>query len=139
MVHFTGITILGSAFTSSLLFKIFCPPRLEKTNEAKTFEVGSGNASVTVFLPRTFKGFGREGQFRYRHGTIICLNTQPEAVSNYNPVSNSTYNILYVPDESVESYKTTNGWKYFSRIVGISTLPSDLAEELEWYEQFCDS
>lgn len=138
-VYLTGITVLNSAFTSTNLTKYFCPPNIVRTSEIGVFETGAVHGYITVFLPYKFKGFGQANQFRYRRGTIICLNTQPEAVSSYNPASNSTSNILYVPDDSIDLYKSTNGWKYFSKIVGISTLPADLKEELEWYEQFCDT
>ncbi len=136
IVHFTGVTGMGRAFTSSSILTLYCPPNLVKTTATWAFELSNNSSHITVFLPQTFKGFGQANQFRYRHVTIICLNPQPEAVTTQNPTSNSYSTILYVPDESVDTYKATNGWKYFTNIVGISTLPDNLASELEWYAQF---
>lgn len=139
MVHFTGVTALTRAFMSSSVLKVFCPPNCVRTTDTQTFELGPNSSRITVFLPYTFERFGGANQFRYRHGTFICLNPHPSPTTSYNVDSNAYSSVLYVPDDSVSYYQEATQWHYFNTIKGISTLPSDLAEELEWYEQFCDS
>ena len=68
---------------------------------------------------------------------IICnTDTQPTLGSKSFGSTNSTF-LIYVPDESVEAYKTATGWTtYASRIKGISELQTDNAElyaEIESY------
>ena len=139
MVHFTGVTALGQAFTSSSILKLFCPPNLIKTTDILPFELGAASSRINVFLPYSFNNFNGANQFRYRYGTFICLNPHPSPTTSNNPASNAYSSVLYVPDDSVSYYQEAVQWNYFKTIKGISTLPSDLAEELEWYEQFCDT
>ena len=57
------------------------------------------------------------------------MNTTPPTLNSN--AYNGTHSDLkiYVPDASVEAYKTATNWsQYSSRIKGISELPSDNAE-----------
>ena len=56
--------------------------------------------------------------------TVICdVSTPPSLHSDAFQASNSTFKI-YVPDESVDLYKTATNWvNYASRIYPISELP----------------
>lgn len=59
---------------------------------------------------------------------IVKALTPPTASSSIFHDTNSTF-VIYVPDASVEAYKTATNWSsYASRIKGISELPSDNAE-----------
>lgn len=139
MVHFTGVTALDRTFTSSSILKLFCPPNLIRTTTIYPFELGAAYSRINVFSPYSFNNFGAANQFRYRSGNFICLNPHPEPTTDYAVNAYASGVVLYVPDDSISHYKEELQWKHFSNIKGISTLPSDLAEELEWYKQFCDT
>lgn len=68
--------------------------------------------------------------------SVVLQSTTPPSLGSY--VWTRTNNCLfYVPDSSVEAYKTASGWSaYSNRIKGISTLQNDnptLYEEIEQY------
>jgi hypothetical protein len=68
--------------------------------------------------------------------SVVLQSTTPPSLGSY--VWNGTNNCLfYVPDSSVEAYKTASGWSsYASRIKPISELPTDnptLYEEIKDY------
>lgn len=59
---------------------------------------------------------------------FVCQATTPPTLGAANALINSTNWPIYVPDESVEAYKTTTNWNntsIVSRIKGISDLQTD--------------
>ena len=65
--------------------------------------------------------------------TVICKSITPPALSENNNFNDtpiqSGKGAIYVPDASVEAYKTTTNWRnYASRITPISQLETDNAE-----------
>lgn len=67
---------------------------------------------------------------------VVASETPPPMSSSVFSTTNSTF-IIYVPDASVEAYKTATNWsQYSSRIKGISELPIDnptLYDEIKEY------
>ena len=65
--------------------------------------------------------------------TLVILNTTPPSLGSDVFAQASTTFIIYVPDASIEAYRTASGWSAFAdRIKAISLLPN---ENLELYEE----
>jgi hypothetical protein len=54
---------------------------------------------------------------------VMLLNPTPPSCSNKTTFDNSVYNDanLYVPEESVASYKASENWGQFNHIIGVNT------------------
>lgn len=58
--------------------------------------------------------------------TVVCLPTTPPTIGNSVFSNNASGRKIYVPDESVDTYKNATGWKtsYASSIYPMSQLPT---------------
>ena len=95
---------------------------------------GLGSAKCYRFvLPSTIETFGKDVFMRRQFTYGICKATTPPAL-NGNPFTYGNKFILYVPDESVNTYKVASYWSsWASYIKGFSdfaTAYPDDAEEL---------
>ena len=87
----------------------------------------SGCYSLTsITIPSTVTNIG----VRVFYGcssltSVTCLATNPPTLANANAFQGTNANlVIYVPSESVETYKTTNIWStYASRIQAIPATP----------------
>ncbi|MGN0007421.1 MAG: hypothetical protein ACI35T_04930, partial [Alistipes sp.] len=70
-----------------------------------------------VTLPACITSIGKQTFFKCSSLTsIYCRPTTPPSLGNNALISTAT---IYVPTESVNTYKTASGWsKYASKIVG---------------------
>lgn len=57
---------------------------------------------------------------------VTCLGINPPKMESYNCFMPKTYQsaTLHVPEEAIDTYKTTNYWKYFNTIKAIDTFVS---------------
>ena len=82
----------------------------------------------TVVLPKSLESIGEFGFTACENlSAITCLATTPPVCSNY-VFSNTDKQtcMLYVPGESIDSYKTANVWKEFFNIEdGIHSVTTD--------------
>lgn len=65
--------------------------------------------------------------FEYYSGliSVTVLSTTPPTLGSYVFIGNASGRIIYVPEESVEAYKTAAGWSdYADYIQAISNLNS---------------
>lgn len=60
------------------------------------------------------------GEYAFYCGStcITCLAVVPPTIVNSDAFSNPSSKKLYVPKESVELYRTTSGWNYFTNVYG---------------------
>ena len=49
--------------------------------------------------------------------SVTCKATTPPTLESYNIMESSGVKVIYVPAESVESYKTATNWSYYSSII----------------------
>lgn len=94
---------------------------------------GCGMLSLAI-IPSTMTSMPG-GAFYYGNenlATIICKAVTPPSIQNWTfTAATQSY---YVPDESVDAYKTAANWSaYASKIKGINELPSDMYNELKNY------
>lgn len=90
---------------------------------------GCSNLELVV-LPSTLVSIG-VGTFYHcvNLKTLICNTETPPTLNSSALIDTNAELAIYVPDASVEAYKTATNWSSFaSRIKGISELPSDNAE-----------
>ena len=102
---------------------------------ANTSKQNFGNKSVleVVVLPSTLTTIAGASFNGYAKLTaVVLLATTPVSLEGTNAFTNTNNCPFYVPDASVEAYKTATNWSaYASRIKGISELPTDNAELYE--------
>lgn len=122
-LNFSG-TAYSAVFNNSALERI--------ENSGKITTIPNGNSNSGCFqrcynlrfarLPETLTSIGAH-TFRYDTAleTVICEATTPPTLgTNAFANTNSTF-LIYVPDESVEAYKTATNWSAFaSRIYPMS-------------------
>ena len=74
----------------------------------------------SVTLPATVTSIG-ERAFTYWDNlkTLICYAVTPPTLRNSNTFSDYSTPVLYVPEESLEAYQTTDCWSRFTNIVPI--------------------
>lgn len=124
-LYLPNLTGLGScAFHGTKLSKIVSLGTIEATPEGNANNNVFGNCTnlTEARLPATLT---KLGSYTFRGSTalqtIICHATTPPSMG-VNPFygTNSTF-LIYVPDASVEAYKTASGWSsYADRIRPIS-------------------
>ena len=104
-----GVTIIGSDTFE------FCPNLNSITFPSGLTEIG----------PWALKG-------AYNLASITCKATTPPALGNevFSGVSSSIP--VYVPAESVEAYKTANGWSWFTNIQPITIASGTCGDNLIW-------
>ena len=75
----------------------------------------------SVVLPETITTIGRRSFYGCTSlKTLICKATTPPTISNTDAFQNVTFNIIYVPLESVDAYKSATIWtNYASKIQAI--------------------
>lgn len=126
--------ILGS---DEAAFNALVANQLIEFNDDTITEIGSyafyeKNNLQSIYLPKV-KKIGTSS-FQYCNNLIRIFiginNINIVQLANGNVFDNTGRSIIYVPDELVENYKTTNPWSYYSyKIFGISEYPS-----VEWNE-----
>lgn len=126
--------ILGS---DEATFNALVSNQLTEFNDDTITEIGNyafyhKNNLQSIYLPKV-KKIGSEA-FRYNYNLKrIFIGIDNNEITNFN--SSASFNdigraIIYVPDELVETYRTTGQWRYIShKIFGISDYPS-----VEWNE-----
>ena len=76
-----------------------------------------GCSSLTsITFPKSVEGIGRDAFYKVK--VVYCMATQPPLLGE--PEDSSSYTeYIYVPTNSVDTYKTSDGWKeYADKIVG---------------------
>lgn len=88
---------------------------------------GCSNLRTAIFRPTTYSTFAQNCCAEtnlLEH--LVIFNPTPASVAWGGLPSNGTC-IIYVPDESVNAYKTASGWSsHAARIKGISEYPGEL-------------
>ena len=116
-------SIGGQAFRSCPNMKNVYVPDGVITIGGYAFE--GGNALQEVRFPNTVTSIGSQAFSNCTSMTIfVCEAIIPPALGS-NVFRYATNAIIYVPDASVDTYKTTSGWSSLaSRIKSINDLPS---------------
>ena len=129
----TGITIpsnvtsIGDSafFSCSSLSSITVPNSVTEIGK-QAFEGCSSLALVTIGNGLTKIGNGAF-YFCYKFTTMTIYATTPPALGGIpiRDIIPNTISIIYVPAESVDTYKSADGWKdYSSAIFAIGTIPT---------------
>ena len=81
----------------------------------------SGNWECSVIIPDNIDTFGPYALNSCNITSLTCLATTPPTLDSYNPLPSTSENfIIYVPAESVNTYKSASGWSnYASKIQAI--------------------
>ncbi len=88
-----------------------------------TFSYCTSITSVTI--PNSVESIGWQAFYGCSGlNAIYCLNPEPPTCNN-SFGGNEEKCVLWVPKESIESYKKANGWKDFKNIAAFSTIPED--------------
>lgn len=84
-----------------------------------------------ISLPNSLRTIGKNA-FNYCTGlqSVYCFAELPPVMEESNCFNSSTYNssTLFVPYQSLETYKTTNYWNKFSRAYGLDSEGNILAD-----------
>lgn len=80
-----------------------------------TLAFSSCSSLTTIFIGNSVTSIGSSAFNGCPLSSITCLATTPPAVSGFPNTSTAK---LYVPKESVELYRTTSGWNYFTNVYG---------------------
>lgn len=120
------LDIASAAFTRNDITKLQLPSRLEIINSESFGELGM---LTSLTIPKYVNYIGDRAF--YGDGalqTIICLNPEPPTLGNdvfgvyFDKV------ILEVPEQSVELYRHTDGWKDFKNITAYHELAFNIPE-----------
>ena len=121
------LDIGGGAFKDNQLTKVQLPSRLEVIN-GETFRNSGRLMSITI--PKYVNYIG-EDAFRNCGAlqTVICLNPEPPTLGP-NAFADNYFDkvILEVPEQSVELYRRTDGWKDFQNITAYHELAFNIPE-----------
>ena len=117
---------LGDSVTSIEMNAFHECRNLTRITLGKSLKTISGHAFnwcdklESITLPATLTSIGEYG-FYYCPNlkTIVSLAVTPPTMRNANTFSYYTTPILYVPEESLEAYRTTDCWSRFTNIVPI--------------------
>ena len=150
-LNFANEATYSSAFTNLSLEKFILPATVTQTDRQlfksdrlkkadlvlfppgytrATQLISNGGNTAKVVFPDTFTNtIGTQyALFHYTSGgtTIICNATTPPTLAA-NLANNATISNIYVPDASVNAYKTASRWNsYASVIKGLSQYPGDI-------------
>lgn len=113
-----AVTYIGvGAFQNCTGLSKIVLPDAATTIDNYAFFNGSNLTSLTIGKSVSYIGscaFGSCPQLK----SVNCLGDVPPTVSNTDFFSDYTTPILYVPINSVEAYRTTYGWNYFTDVRG---------------------
>ena len=135
-ISLPNLETLGQcAFTGSGITKVLDLGKITRLEDGQGYYQGVFNSCVNlevVILPDTMSYIGRQAfADNAKLKALICKSIAPCEVYG-GMLDDSNNAIIYVPDASVEAYKTATNWSsYASRIKGISELPTDNAELYE--------
>jgi len=136
----TNITIPDSV--STLGSDLFCNDsrlvnvNISPTSSLTTLQDGvfnSCSALTSLILPSGVTSISTNVFYRCTNfNTLLLSSVTPPTLSSTNAFSSSgitaTTGYIYVPEESVEAYKTATNWSYFAdRIFGVYDLYIDVA------------
>lgn len=98
----------------------------------------TNNTQLKTCYTPALEGVGNGGFSGCSNLKALIINTVNCILSNVNAFTGSGVEsgtgFIYVPDESVETYKTATNWNiYADQIKGLSEIPQDILDELEVY------
>lgn len=119
------------------LGKITTIPKRGASSRNHRFIGNCQNLTVAI-MPSTLQSMNDSSVENCRNlQAFICRAATPPAITSESIYGNGENMYIYVPDASVEAYKTATNWStYASRIKGISELPIDnptLYDEIKDY------
>lgn len=125
------VTTIGSgAFSYCTGLSLIIIPDNVKTIEMRTFYECKGLVSVTI--PEKVTNIGKEA-FYYCSGleAIMCKAAEPP-VCETDAFGITDHMDVYVPEQSVETYKNTDPWSQFKYISAITTPSGACEDNLSW-------
>ncbi len=121
------LIIGGGAFKDNQLTKVQLPSRLEIIN-GETFRNSRQLTKITIPKHVSYIGeYAFAGCIALQ--TIVCLNPEPPVLGSNAFADNFMDKlILEVPEQSVELYRHTDGWKEFQNITAYHELAFNVSE-----------
>lgn len=139
-----GVQTMGAAvFKNCKMRSVILPSIITMAGSSSS---GYGNFNGCTLLQYAVLGSGLTSMGVAEFGNcgrlyeFICLASTPPTIGSGNfsstPIASGT-GYIYVPDASVEAYKTATNWStYMDRILPISTLPINNPELYEEIKEF---